>query len=184
VTEPAGIVVRAAVAHDLGVLWNFLTMAAYEPDASAAKAVPMVASYLDGWQRSEDFGFIAERNAVAIGAAWARRFAADDEWHFHFGDRTAEMSIGVNANERGQGVGQMLIRALIAEADRRLLRLGLNVRHSNPALRLYQRMGFRIVPGMTVTNRVGGLSSGMLLADHGSRDPAATPPAPAARDGA
>ena len=34
------LVIRPAVQNDLEVLWNFLAMAAYEPDAEAAKAVP------------------------------------------------------------------------------------------------------------------------------------------------
>src|SRR5205814_2346601 len=62
---------RDAAQDDLGVLWNFLAMAAYETDAEAAKAVPRVAKYLVGWQRPGDFGFIAEQNGENIGAAWA-----------------------------------------------------------------------------------------------------------------
>jgi predicted GNAT family acetyltransferase len=58
----------------------------------------------------------------------------------------------------------MLVGALIAEATRRGLGLCLNVRQTNPARRLYERMGFQVVPGMTVTNRVGGLSFGMVYA--------------------
>src|SRR5215469_11712234 len=47
-------------------------MAAYEPDAEAAKAVPSGTKYLAGCQRPGDFGFIAEQNGEIIGAAWAR----------------------------------------------------------------------------------------------------------------
>src|SRR6266478_5898247 len=72
------LVIRPAVQDDLGVLWDFLAMAAYEPDAEAAKAVPRVAKYLAGWQRPGDFGFIAEQNGEIIGATWARRFSAEE----------------------------------------------------------------------------------------------------------
>src|SRR5882762_4713874 len=65
---------RAATQDDLGLLWDFLAIAAYEPDPDAAKAVPFVAAHLAGWRRPEDFGFIAELNDVAIGAGWARQF--------------------------------------------------------------------------------------------------------------
>jgi hypothetical protein len=51
---------------DLPSLWDFVEIAAYEPDAGAAKAVPFVAAHLAGWQRPEDFGFIAERDGVAL----------------------------------------------------------------------------------------------------------------------
>jgi ribosomal protein S18 acetylase RimI-like enzyme len=165
------IVIRPAGPEDLELLWEFLAMAAYEPDAAAAKAVPMVTTFLNGWQRQGDFGFIAEQNRIAIGAIWARQFASRDESWFYIDDRTPEISIGVRNQARGQGFGQTLLRAMIAEAARRGLRLCLNVRHTNPARRLYERMGFRVLPELTVTNRVGGQSFGMLWDDPGRSPP-------------
>jgi hypothetical protein len=72
------LVIRPAVQDDIEVLWDFLAMAAHEPDAEAAKAVPTVAKYVVGSPRPSDFGFIAERNSGIIGAAWARRFSAEE----------------------------------------------------------------------------------------------------------
>lgn len=158
-----GLVIRPAVQADLEILWDFLAMAAYEPNAAAAKVVPVVAAHLLGWQRLQDFGFIAERNGAAIGAAWARQFSSDEEPALYIDEQTPEVSIAVREQARGQGVGQMLLRALIAEAGRRGVGLCLNVRHDNPALRLYERVGFQVVPGAAVPNRVGGLSMGMVL---------------------
>ena len=157
------LVIRPAVQNDLEVLWDFLAMAAYEPDAEAAQAVPSVAKYLAGWQRPGDFGFIAEQNGEIIGAAWARRFAAE-ELKIPYGDEEApKVSVGVKPNARGQGVGGKLMRALIGEAARRGLGLNLSVRSENPARRLYERLGFRDIPGSAVTNRAGGVSIGMAL---------------------
>ena len=158
----AEIEIRPAVADDREILWEFLAMAAYETDAAAAKAVPMVASYLEGWQRPQDFGVIAALDGVAIGAIWARQFEPVAEPGYYCQERTPEMTIGVKQHMRGRGVGQMLMRAMLAEAIRRDLRLCLNVRQTNPALRLYERMGFHAVPGMIVRNRVGGLSVWMV----------------------
>jgi ribosomal protein S18 acetylase RimI-like enzyme len=160
----SGISIRPATRDDLAVLWDFLAIAAYEADAASAKAVPFVAAHLEGWQRSEDFGFIAERNAEAIGAAWARQFSPDEQPVFYADGRTPEVTIGVSGAARGQGVGARLLSALIAEAARRGVGLCLNVRHDNPARRLYERNGFRLVPGSAVPNRVGGTSFGMIWA--------------------
>src|SRR6266480_6432759 len=144
-------------------LWDFLAMAAYEPDADAAKAVPFVAKYLVGWQRPGDFGFIAEQNGEILGAAWARRFSTE-ELRSHYGDEeTPKVSIGVKPEARGQGVGEKLMRALIGEAARRGLGLCLSVRTENPARRLYERLGFRDIPGSAAANRAGGMSIGMVL---------------------
>jgi GNAT superfamily N-acetyltransferase len=156
-------VIRQAVADDLETLWEFLAMAAYEPHAAAAKAVPMIGSFLNGWPRPGDFGFIAERDGLVIGAAWARQFTSREESWFYIDERTPEVSIGVKELARGQGVGEMLLRSLIAEATGRGLRLCLNIRSTNPARRLYERVGFQVVPEMTVRNRVGGQSFGVVL---------------------
>lgn len=163
-TSAMEVVIRRAVSEDLETLWEFLAMAAHEPDVVAAKAVPMAGLFLDGWPRPGDFGFIAERNGVAVGAAWARQFSSREESWFYIDGRTPEISIGVRKAVRGHGIGEMLLRSLIAEAADRRLRLCLNVRSTNPARRLYERLGFRLIPEMTVRNRVGGQSFGMVLA--------------------
>ena len=157
------LVIRPAVQDDLEVLWHFLAMAAYEPNAEAAKAVPPVAKYLVGWQRHGDFGFIAKQNCEIIGAAWARRFSTEELTSPYGDEESPKVSIGVNPNARGQGVGEKLMRALIGEAARRGLGLCLSMRSENPARRLYERLGFRDIPGSAVTNRAGGVSIGMEL---------------------
>jgi ribosomal protein S18 acetylase RimI-like enzyme len=48
---------------------------------------------------------------------------------------------------QGRGVGERLIRELIAEARLAGAGLSLHVLHANPARRLYERLGFRIVGG-------------------------------------
>src|SRR5262245_40270423 len=157
------LVIPPAVQDDLEVLWDFLAMAAYEPDAQAAKAVPSVSKYIVSWRRPGDFGFIAEQNGKIIGAAWARRFSAE-QLKFYYGDEeTPKVAIGVEPNARRQGVGEQLMRALIGEAARHGLGLCLSVRSENPARRLYERLGFRDIPGSAVTNRAGGTSIGMAL---------------------
>ena len=49
----AASVIRRAVPEDLETLWEFLAMAAYEPQAAAAEAVPMIGLFLDGWMPPE-----------------------------------------------------------------------------------------------------------------------------------
>ena len=157
------LVIRPAVQDDLEVLWDFLAMAASEPRAEAAKAVPFVAKYLVGWQRPGDFGCIAEQHGEILGAAWARRFSTA-ELRSPYGDEaTPKVVIGVQPEARRQGVGEQLMRALIGEAARRGLGLCLSVWTDNPARRLYERLGFREIRGAAVTNRAGGISIGMVL---------------------
>jgi len=46
---------------------------------------------------------------------------------------------------QGQGVGERVLRALLDQADREALPVQLSVLHANPARRLYERLGFRVV---------------------------------------
>jgi ribosomal protein S18 acetylase RimI-like enzyme len=158
----ADLIIRASLQDDLEILWDFLAIAAYEPDAAAAKTLPGVAAYLAGWRRPGDFGFVAEQDDTVIGAAWARQFSIDDHKIAFAGDRTPWISIGVRPAARGQGIGEKLLHALIAEAGLRGLGLCLSVRSENPARRLYERLGFRVLAGSTGPNRAGGVSLGMF----------------------
>jgi ribosomal protein S18 acetylase RimI-like enzyme len=169
--------IRPARQGDLDALWNFLAMAAFEPDAAAARGIPIVAAHLLGWQRPTDFGVIAELDGDAVGAAWARQLGEQDN-PFYVDDRTLEISVAVRPHARGRGIGTALVRALIDEAKSRELALCLNIREANPAFRLYERLGFRRVPGREVCNRTGTLSIGMVL-DVVAR----SPPAPLRGEG-
>lgn len=158
------VIFREATRADEGALWTFLAIAGYEPDAEAARRVPVVAAHLRGWPRPGDFGVVAERNQVPVGAAWARQFLPSENPVYYAGPGIPEVSLGVLPAQRGQGIGEQLLDRLAALAVRRGLEgLCLNVRDTNPALRLYERAGYRLVEGAAVPNRVGGRSLGMRL---------------------
>ena len=65
----------------------------------------------------------------------------------------------------------MLLHALIAEAARRGVGLCLNVRHDNPARRLYERVGFRLVPGPAFRTGSAARHSGCCGPRLGRRTP-------------
>jgi ribosomal protein S18 acetylase RimI-like enzyme len=75
---------------------------------------------------------------------------------------TREVVLAVRPAARGGGIGTALLRAAIAEAASRGVALWLDVRETNPAQQLYQRLGFRRVPGWAAPNRTGSLSLGMI----------------------
>jgi len=52
------------------------------------------------------------------------------------------MDVSLLAAHRGRGIGTALMRALLAHADRAQLPVTLHVEPFNPALRLYDRLGF------------------------------------------
>ena len=154
---------RPTTSADVEFLWQMLAEAAYEPDVQAAKSLEILTKYLSGWQRPTDFGFIAEEAGRPLGAAWARQFTLDEKPFTYVDDRTPEFAIGVLPGQRGHGIGTALLTALLDQA-RKDGRAGLVLvgRHDNPALRLYERLGFTRIPGAERPNRVGGFSIGMV----------------------
>ena len=110
-----------------------------------ALALPVNQKYIAGWGRSEDVGvLVVNANGLPLGAAWYRLFPADMPGYGFVAPTIPELTIGVCEIARGLGVGSALLRALMDRAKKQgYTALSLSVDRSNPALRLYERCGFR-----------------------------------------
>lgn len=65
--------------------------------------------------------------------------------YVHRGDAEIRIvDITLMPEHRGKGVGTSLLRALLSEADEAGKRLAIHVERLNPALRLYERLGFAV----------------------------------------
>lgn len=157
--------IRYATAEDDAFLKEMLTVAAdWRPGASVRSvaeimAEPALAHYVAGWPAGGDVGFVVE-DERPVGAAWWRFFPQHDPGYGFVNDRTPEVSIGLVADARGQGFGTLLLEALIKEALRRALpALSLSVEPDNPAMALYERLGFatvgRLGGSLTMVLRLG-----------------------------
>jgi ribosomal protein S18 acetylase RimI-like enzyme len=60
-------------------------------------------------------------------------------------DEIRIVDIALLPEHRGHGIGTRLLRQLLAEADATATRVTIHVERFNPALRLYERLGFREV---------------------------------------
>ncbi|BAX63150.1 GNAT family N-acetyltransferase [Burkholderia stabilis] len=81
-----------------------------------------------------DDAMIVCEGATAIGLLKVTRAAG--EWHVH--------QIQILPARQGQGIGEAVLRELLADAARANVPVSLSVLHGNPARRLYERLGFRI----------------------------------------
>jgi GNAT superfamily N-acetyltransferase len=142
------LTVRRAESSDAALLQEMLVVAAdWRPGSRicgvlAIMEEPSLSHYIDGWPKKGDAGFVAEQEE-SIGAAWWRFFSAEDPGYGFVKDEMPEVSIGVREGFRRQGVGILLLAALIDEARRQQLRaLSLSVEADNPATALYERLGF------------------------------------------
>lgn len=149
---------RALAIGDRAILWEMLRYAAQEPSVAAVQAQPLLRKYVDQWGRKGDCGVVALHEEIAIGAAWLRLWSAEEQGVSFLDDQTPELAMAVLPNYRQQGVGTQLLNHLIELASPHFAAISLSVRSENPAIALYERLGFEKIPNSEVKNRVGGFS--------------------------
>lgn len=102
--------------------------------------------YVEDWGRPGDTGLIAEEGGRHVGAAWYRTYTAERPGFGFMGEEIPELSIALVPEARGRGIGSALLTALLdlarAEGHERI---SLNAELTNPARRLYERLGFEEV---------------------------------------
>lgn len=142
------IELRDAEVRDYPFLAEMLAVAAdWRPDAHLRAAedilrVPEFAHYVLDWPRPGDCGVIAEV-VEPVGAAWFRFLPSGDRGYGYVADDIPEITIGVRDAHRGGGIGNALLRRLVQRARAAdLSAVSLSVEQDNPAMHLYERVGF------------------------------------------
>ncbi|MHB1293779.1 MAG: GNAT family N-acetyltransferase [Anaerolineae bacterium] len=142
---------RPLTPDDMPFLWEMLYQAVYVPAGQPPLPRdivqrPEVARYVAGWGRAGDCGYLACAVATdrPVGAVWLRRWTAESHGYGYLDEATPELSIAVLPEARGRGVGTRLLTDLLASPCGATA-ISLSVTEGNPAQRLYQRFGFRIV---------------------------------------
>lgn len=92
--------------------------------------------------RPDDRALVVEVDGRVVGACWVR---TTDEYG-HLDDATPSFAIALDEPYRNQGLGHSLMQHLLDDLrDRGYARASLSVQKANPALHLYERLGFRII---------------------------------------
>ncbi len=138
------VAVRRASRSDVPFLRDMLSHAYYWR-WGGLDSIPS-SRYVEGWGRPGDTGVVAVDGAFRVGAAWYRLFRPDAPGYGFVDERTPELAIAVVPSRRGRGFGDELLSALLAHArDEGYEQVSLSVERNNPALKLYDRHGFRTV---------------------------------------
>jgi ribosomal protein S18 acetylase RimI-like enzyme len=116
------------------------------PDRTIVKQ-PDLAKYVRDWGRVHDSGFVAVEADIRqpVGAVWLRLFTGENRGYGYVDDTIPELSIAVLPEYRGQGVGTKLFTHLLQTAVGIYSAISLSVDKNNPALKLYERLGFEAV---------------------------------------
>ena len=131
------------------VRWALYEAVAWDPDRELPPFEltiehPELARYHRDWGRPGDLGVAAELGGEVVGVALCRIFTEDDHGHGYVEEQTPELAVAVADERRDRGIGKQLLEAL-ADAARAagLTQLSLSVDAGNPAVRLYERAGYR-----------------------------------------
>ena len=141
-------IIREIRPEEHNLLREFLYQAIYlpegvEPPPRSVVDLPELQVYVtDFGTRPGDHCLVAEVEKKVIGAAWCRIM----EDYGHIDNDTPSLAISLLPEYRGRGTGTRLLNdLLLLLRENGYRRASLSVQKENPALRLYQRTGFRIV---------------------------------------
>lgn len=145
------MILRPVRSEDISFLWDMMYEAAAVSESMRAlgkeKALSLSVNrkYVEGWGRPGDAGVLAlDEVQQPLGAAWYRLHPTSDPGYGFISPTIPELTIGVCADTRGQGIGSALLRALLELAEQEgYAALSLSVDRNNPALYLYEQLGFQ-----------------------------------------
>ena len=148
--QPMDYEVRHIRQNEWPLLEDFLYEAIYIPEGFEGE-VPRSVIYDDPKCRDAYLGFgtlpddravVAVAEGKVVGACWVR--TTDESGHIDA--ETPSFSISLYRQYRDRGIGGAMMGALLGELrEAGYARASLSVQKENRALRLYERMGFRIV---------------------------------------
>ena len=142
--------IRHIRSEEIPLLEDFLYEAIFVPEGfegevprDVIRTDPKCCAAYEGFGTCpDDRALVAEVDGEVIGACWVR---TTDEYG-HIDDGTPSFAISFLQPFRGRGIGTALMRAMLDELRAAgYARASLSVQKENPALRLYERLGFRVV---------------------------------------
>jgi ribosomal-protein-alanine N-acetyltransferase len=144
-------VIRPLTSEDESLLWEMLyqgsqTVAGGTEPAQNIVPQPELAHYVEGWGRAGDVGFVAhdKDDGKPLGAVWMRLPKIDRKTQSVEEEATAELAFAVKPAYRRHGIGAALLTQLV-KANPQRSAISMRVAPNNPAVRLYERFGFKIV---------------------------------------
>jgi len=146
------MLIRPLKQSEYGLLERFLYEAIHVPQGHGPYAkdiiyTPEIYVYIKDFGKPDDLGLVAELDSGVVGLASGRILAGPEiKGYGNIDATTPELMISVLPEARGQGVGTKLIETLHTVLRKRgEKQISLSVQKTNPAARLYQRLGYVII---------------------------------------
>ena len=137
-------VIRPLTAADEQLLWEMLYQGILNASGQSLSPdvvhQPEFSRYVTGWGRTGDSGFVAHDpgHTKPLGAVWFRHPEGQAT------DAVPELAFAVRSEHRRRGIGAALLTYLV-KANPECSAVAIPVSPDNPAVRLYERFGFKVV---------------------------------------
>jgi RimJ/RimL family protein N-acetyltransferase len=139
---------RPLVPADQPRLWHWLHVALWDPPPAGPRPVevlqnPNVRIYVEDWGKPSDVGVVAQVDGVDAGACWMR-LLPENVGLGYVDLETPQLGIALDAPFQHRGFGAPMMKAALdAAREHGYKRVALTVHPENPAIRVYERCGFR-----------------------------------------
>ena len=142
-------VIRPLTAADEPILWEMLYQALHTSEGAPPREIvrqAQFARYVEGWGRAGDRGFVAHdaKEGELLGAVWFRLPTGGHKGRRHEEKVAPELAFAVKPGHRRRGIGAALLTQLV-KANPQHSTISIRASTKNPAVRLYERFGFKIV---------------------------------------
>lgn len=126
---------------------------------------PELNRYFFDWGKQGDLAWVAEsESGELISCVWGRCFDQDQVREGEFlSEDFPEIAAATKPDWRGQGIGRKVLNAYLSEIQKFYPSVYLSVRENNPAKKMYETVGFKVVENKGHINRVGSRSVVMRL---------------------
>ena len=146
------ITIREILPQEVHKLEDMLYEAIYQPDESKliprnVLEIPEVAAYIKNFgEKADDYCLVADLDGEIVGAVWVRIISGEIKGYGYVNDQTPEFAISLFKEFRDQGIGTRLMEEMINYLrNAGYKQTSLSVQKENYAIRLYLKMGFKII---------------------------------------
>ncbi len=146
------IVIRKLRQDEVPMLEDMLYEAIYQVDEDnliprSVLNIPEINAYIkDFGAGKDDYCLVAECNGRVVGTVWVRIISGDIKGYGYIDEETPEFAISLFKGYRNQGIGTQLMSSMISYLrESGYKQTSLNVKKENYAVKLYQKMGFKVI---------------------------------------
>jgi len=147
----AFMIIREMEKHEIPLLKEFLYQAIFIPEGTERPGreilkLPKIREYVKDFGKQSDFCLVLQHENKIIGAIWSRLFPENEKGFGFIDPDTPEMAMSVLEPYRKQGVGTLLLKAMLDRlAHQKYRRVSLSVDTLNYAYKMYRKAGFYTV---------------------------------------